>query len=126
MLLRLAKFGLAGIANTVVGFGVIILLLAWGSGDYAANATGYAFGLTVSFLLNRRFTFDLKGSLRPSEALAFGACAMVAYIFNIFVLMLGRKVLGEGSILTQLAAVSIYTVIFFILTSQFVFNDRKS
>jgi hypothetical protein len=54
-----------GAVNTLVGLGVIYAckrLLVFG--DILANASGYAVGVTIAFMLNRHWTFEHRGNLR--------------------------------------------------------------
>ncbi|MDJ0930029.1 hypothetical protein [Breoghania sp.] len=51
---RLVRFAAAGIANTALGDSIILIVLAAGAGDYAANIASYGAGLMLGLLLNRR------------------------------------------------------------------------
>jgi putative flippase GtrA len=79
----IGKFLLVGAANTAVGLVVILgakdLLRA---GDVAANICGYAVGLTVSFLLNRRWTFGFHGEGLAS-LLRFLTVFAISYTANL-------------------------------------------
>ena len=76
----LARFGLAGIANTLAGYGVILVALFAGASDIAANAMGYAFGLLVSFTLNRRFVFGRLSRPLVQEMTRFLLAFALAYL----------------------------------------------
>jgi putative flippase GtrA len=53
----LARFASVGVANTLVDFGLFLLLIAAGMSAVPANAVSTAAGMAVSFLGNRRFVF---------------------------------------------------------------------
>jgi putative flippase GtrA len=116
------RFGLIGAVNTVVGFGVIVALMA-GAGwtPLAANVGGYGVGLTVSYLLNRRFLLPQRpvrtGSL-PRFVLAF----LLAYGVNLAVLWLSLDLLALANVLAQALAVGSYTICFFIIGRFYVFQ----
>lgn len=113
------RYGLVGVANTIVGLGTILALQGLaGWGPFAANAGGYATGLATSFLLNRAWTFgarDRAGRRLLHFLLAFGA----AYTANLLVLALLLNPLGH--LVAQLVAMATYTVLFFILCRRMVF-----
>lgn len=121
---KLTKYSLVGVINTAAGYGTILLCLAAGIGDYAANAIGYAVGFTLSFVLNRRFTFGRRGAVGHGEVLAFAASACAAYAVNLAVLTAARSAIGEGNALAQLAANIAYTATFYVLSARYVFAER--
>ena len=45
--LRVVRFGLVALLNSVLGYSVIVIILRSGAGDIAANLAGYAVGLTA-------------------------------------------------------------------------------
>lgn len=121
----LARFGLVGIANTVVGYSVILLGLWVGVGDYWANAAGYAVGFVLSFVLNRRFVFRVDGPAGRGEVLRFLLAVAIAYGANLGVLTAGRELVGREHPLVHLCAIGAYTAVFFVLSSTFVFHGRS-
>jgi putative flippase GtrA len=118
------RFGLVGLANTAVGLGVTYAAMAFGgAGPYAANGLGYAVGLCVSFVLNRRWTFRSTGAPRR-EAARFLTTFAVAYGVNLAVLHAAVAGLGVDPYLAQPIAMAFYTAIFFVLSRAFVFAGR--
>ena len=58
VLVQFVKFGVVGVANTLLTFAVYTLLLkVFGVWYLAASAIGFVAGTINSFLLNRRWTF---------------------------------------------------------------------
>jgi putative flippase GtrA len=76
--LTLSRYGLAGVANTAIGFGVITVLDAvLGAPPTLANAAGFAVGMLCSFMLNQRFVFRSQARLRsvgPKYMVAVALC----------------------------------------------------
>ncbi|HVN41254.1 MAG TPA: GtrA family protein [Steroidobacteraceae bacterium] len=124
-LARPLKFLATGLANTAVGLGVIYAGMWAGLGDLVANLVGYAVGLTVSFTLNRRWTFEHRGHAGRA-ALRFALSVCVAYAANVATLLAVRDGLGLSSWLAQAAAVAPYTVILYLLSAHFVFPEGRS
>ncbi|MGE4432096.1 MAG: GtrA family protein [Sphingobium sp.] len=120
--MSILKFGLVGLLNTAIGFSIIMVALAVGIGDYAANALGYGAGLTISYVLNRHWTFAVRGPVSPTEILRFIAAFVIAYAANLLVLAVCR---GAGLIeqpLVHLAGLALYSMLFYCLTRFCVFG----
>lgn len=126
MLARILRFGLAGLANSAVGWGVIFAGLWAGMSGVAANAAGFGVGLALSFTLNRRFVFGVSGAVRAREVARFLAAFAVAYGANLAVLFAAQGMLGKDSALAQLPAIGAYVVIFFILSQFVVFKPAAT
>jgi putative flippase GtrA len=126
MVSRLLRFLLTGLANSAVGWAVIFAALWAGMSGLAANATGFGVGLVLSFTLNRRFVFGIKGAVQGREVAKFLAAFAVAYGANVAVLSAAQSVLGDDSPLAQLPAIAAYVLIFFVLSQLFVFKPAAS
>lgn len=126
MLARVLRFGLAGLANSAVGWGVIFAGLWAGMNGPAANAAGFGVGLILSFTLNRRYVFGVTGAVRGREVARFLAAFALAYGANLAVLFAAQEVLGKDSALAQLPAIGAYIVIFFLLSQFVVFKPAAT
>lgn len=103
------RFITVGMANTAAGLAFIYGARALGLGEVAANATGYAMGLMLSFGLNRQWTFRQRGPLLP-HALRFAAVMLLAWLVNVAVLLELMR-WGVTAVLAQAGAVLPYTLI---------------
>lgn len=126
MLRLLTRFGLAGVFNSVAGFAVIWLFLLLGASGLAANVAGYAFGLLLSFALNRHYVFGQRGAVSSREVWRFVAAFVTSYLVNLAVLRLAQGWLGDSNPLAQIPAMAAYSVCFFLIARWFVFvsTDR--
>ena len=119
------RFAIVGLANTAVGFGVIMALqFGLRTPPHLANAGGYAVGFVLSFTLNRRFTFADQGPLGPT-AVRFAIAALAAFALNQAVLSGATHWLGHGGaapVLAQAFAAVSYTVTLFVLCRLWVFR----
>lgn len=119
---RPIRFALVGVANTVLG--LLVIYAAKGLGglpDLPANLIGYIAGLTVSYLLNARWTFAFRG--RHGIAVPrFVLVILVAYLANIAAVytLLG---LAINSYIAQAAGIVPYTVISYLGAALFAFRD---
>jgi putative flippase GtrA len=120
----LLRFLLVGLANTAVGFGVIMgLQFGLGVGPHLANAGGYAIGLALSFTLNRRFVFASRARPRATAA-RFAVAALGAFLLNQAALFAAGRLFGPGGaapVLSQAFAAATYTGVFFLLCRGWVF-----
>ena len=68
---RLLRFLTVGVANTAIGLSSIFAAMRFlDMSEAAANALGYAIGVTLSFVVNRAWTFG--DGARASLAQLFG------------------------------------------------------
>ena len=119
------RFLLVGVGNTVVGLAVIFAgkgLLRMG--DVAANALGYAIGLTVSFTLNRAWTFRHGGPIGRSMVI-FLLIQAVAYALNL-VCVLGLIRHGVDSYLAQALGVPPYTMVSYLGSRYLAFPSKRT
>jgi putative flippase GtrA len=125
----LARFGLAGLANTAVGFAVIAGLdLGLHVQPQLANAAGYVVGIGMGFALNRKFVFGSTGKAR-GEFARYLVVVAVAFLANQAVLLVAHAVLGDGKLdhlLAQFSGMATYTVLTFVLSRYFVFSRAAS
>jgi putative flippase GtrA len=118
----LIKFILVGVINTLVGLSTIYLL-KWflGATDAIANAGGYLVGLTVSFTLNRQWTFRHVGAVLPAAARFITAFA-IAYVANLGTVLTLIHQFEINGYLAQAAGVLPYTTLFYLLSRYTVFR----
>ena len=124
-LLRVLRFGLAGLANTLVGGAAILVLqLQFGANPFAANAGGFAIGMALGFFLSRAFVFRVQDNSRATK-LRYVAAVALAFALNQLVLaMLSGAMTGAiAAALVQGAAVASYTIALFALSRFWVFAD---
>jgi len=123
---RFGRFGIAGIANTMVGFGIIAALdIGMRVRPMFANAVGYTVGIAFSFILNRHFVFRSRRSVKTSGP-RFLISALIAFAANLVVLGYSGHLLGNA-VPSRLAAQTLgmvsYTVILFMLGRFWAFNE---
>jgi putative flippase GtrA len=121
--IRLAKFGGAGVVNTLLGGGAILLLQFAGLSPHLANAGGYAIGIPCGYLLNRLFVFDDKAK-RPADAARYICAVALAFVANQIALGLLASLTG-GSLwlgVSQIGALATYTATLFLLCRFWVFR----
>ena len=119
------RFGAVGAASTIVGMCTIWILEITGAGHLTANAGGYCIGLTLSFVLNRNWTFCRAGSLIRSAA-QFLLVFFVAYLANIGAVFLFMRGFSVNTYLAQLSGMPIYTILFYLGSRHFAFGPSAA
>jgi putative flippase GtrA len=119
------KYIFAGIANTAIGYGVFLALITLLNMNPAyANAIGYGVALIAAFLLNKTFVFSQSTtdqSTIPKFILAFA----ISFTLNQLALMIIYRWLGVHAEIAQIFAMTSYTIAFYLLNKEFVFNKHR-
>jgi len=113
-------YNFVGIFNTIVGFGIIFVLMFFGLDAKISNAIGYTIGAVVSYILNSRYTFKSQTSV--SLALKFFGVLLVSYIINFVVL--SYMLVYTDAYISQIISGIVYTLSSFVLAKYLVFGDR--
>ncbi len=111
-----------GFINTVVGFGLIMLLMYMGVDAVPSNAIGYGLGAILSYFLNKRYTFTYKNH-SMSVVIKFFAVLGVAYLLNYMVLM--TLLASISPYIAQALSAVVYTLSAFIMMKFLVFRYFK-
>jgi putative flippase GtrA len=115
-----ASFLIVGVANTLIGYSIILGALALGLDTVPANILGYAAGVLAGFMMNSGWTFSFNGPVVPALArylLAF----IAAWSLNIAI-VLSLEAVAVSPYLAHAAGVPVYTVAFYLLSRHFVFR----
>ena len=121
-----AKFIIVGVTNTLVGL-LSIYACKWlfGLGDAVANIIGYAVGLTVSFILNRGWTFRHSGAALPALA-RFLMIFALAYPLNLITVLVAIHTFGVNPYVAQAIGIPPYTIFFYLGSRYFAFRDEPA
>ncbi|ATU95831.1 hypothetical protein BLM14_29280 (plasmid) [Phyllobacterium zundukense] len=115
------RFGVVGLLNTLLGYGVILVLLALDWGDVWSNLSGYAAGLILGFCLNSQWTFRKTKSLRAGIVGRYAIVFLVAYSANLTVVLAARSMGLLENPLVHLVGICVYTTIFYFGSAYYVF-----
>lgn len=86
-----------------------------------ANLIGYCFGILLSYLLNRVFTFRSQDSYKK-EFFKFAISMGIAYLINLVVLSLSYRIFGIDKYISQIIAGIFYTLSGYLLNRFFTFK----
>jgi putative flippase GtrA len=117
---ELLRYAAAGVANTVVGYAVFLVLLhVAGAPPLVANVGCYVIGLMIAYALNLSFVF--RGASHSWRAVArFLAGAGAAWLINAAVLTTGVRGFGFPAEIVQVFAMAAYTGSFYLINRHFV------
>jgi putative flippase GtrA len=123
---QVTRYVAVGVINTCTGLLVIYALkLFAGLGDVGANVLGYAVGMSVSFSLNRKWTFGYLGNYWAS-GFRFLVAMIVSYGLNLLTVLLALHALGLNSYVAQMLGVPPFTIASYLLCKYWVFNPNMA
>jgi putative flippase GtrA len=121
-----AKFIAVGILNTALGYAAIFgFMYLLGASPILSNAAGYLIGLSVSYVLNRRFTFKSSAKTSP-ELLRFLLVFLVSYLANLAVLLILIQNLEVHQGIAQVLAGVVYVATSFLMNKYYVFRHQST
>lgn len=100
---------LVGGINTIIGFGIIFLLMFLGVNAELSNLSGYACGFICSYFLNKSITFKSKNS-HKKDFIRFLIVTGIIYLINIAILFLLYKIFYINPYISQIIAGIFYTI----------------
>lgn len=118
---RFLRFAAVGLLNTALGYTIILAALTLGYGDIVSNILGYAGGLILGFILNSRWTFSDAIRFRKGAALRYAFSFVIAYGANLAIVLYALSFGFTNNPWMHLAGICIYSVLFYLASSRFVF-----
>lgn len=113
------RYGVVGLGNTAVGYTVILASHAAGCSLLVANLLGFGFGLVVSYLGNRAWTFGRSG-LGLREVPAYAAVVAASFVLN-YLSLLGLLHVGLPFPAAQAVGIAVYSATLFLGLRNVVF-----
>ena len=116
------RYGAVGLVNTGVTAAVIFLLKLTGIHYSLYTLAGYAVGIAVSFLLNRRFTFKKYDSKAGKQLLKFLSVTISLLLLTQLLQYLLIDIAGTNETIGVIIGMVFYTGTGYILNRLFVFK----
>lgn len=89
------KVAIVGVFNTIVSFGLFNVFLVVGMSWFVSVTTSFALTTFMSYLINRRWTFELTdGKVSATETGSFFAVNVVAYFATVGIMWMAEAVFG--------------------------------
>ena len=116
------RYILVGIINTIVGYGIIFFLMFLGVSPEISNIVGYAVGISVSYVLNKIYTFQSKAHPKK-EFPKFVLSLLASYTLNFLTLVLCIHILKINPYISQIISGAVYTLSGFVFLKYFAFRS---
>lgn len=130
---KLLKFIIVGILNTIVGVVTMFLFYnQFNMGYWGASALSYFLGSTMSFFLNKKFTFNSKMPNKKA-VVRFSVTILICYIFayvlakplviyclNKINLNIATKLIEQ---IAMLVGMGLFTISNYIMQRYFAFKE---
>ncbi|MDT7805834.1 MAG: hypothetical protein QOI78_9267 [Actinomycetota bacterium] len=122
------RFGIVGVANTLVDALGYALLVTLGVPLFVANFISTTAGMLLSFGLNRTFTFRAKdGDVRRQALLFFAVTAFGLWVVQALIILAVTKAFpGVHVLIPKFAGIAVGLVWNYVLYHKVVFRQRPS
>ena len=124
MIKQVIKFGIVGVANTIIGYGTYLILITFGVNVQLAMAGNWVIGSIFSFFLNKYWTFGQKNSDFAS-VIRFIIVCTVAMLLNIVFVTIAVNFLGMEKKIGGLVSMGLVIVVNFLGQKFFAFRRHK-
>jgi len=120
------RFGIVGVANTLVDALGYALLVTLGVPLFVANFISTTTGMLLSFTLNRNFTFRAKdGDVRRQALLFFGVTAFGLWVVQAAIIFAVTAAFpGVNVLIPKFAGIAVGLVWNYVLYNKVVFRQR--
>ena len=120
-LYEVLSFVFIGISANSLSFFIFHIFVNYGYNEKLVLFFIYFFQLTLSFMLNRRFTF-LSGEKLSDQVSRYFTMYILLFFFNIIILHVGVHYFSLDASLVQSVVIVIYVPTVFILQKYWVFS----
>lgn len=128
-LIQFIKFGLTGVLNTLIDFGVYLLLTRavalFALHIFIAKAISFICAATFSYFANRRWTFKKRGPHQAKEVILFYSTVGSAIFINVGIHYLVVEMLHLSDIIGIILAAGFTAVWGFLFSKFIVFKETK-
>jgi len=122
---KFISFNLVGLINSAITYGLYALAIALGANHFIALGIDYAFGLIISFFLNKNLTFKIRKKTDIGMFLKMVVAYIPSFLINMALLWVFIDMLGMNKFLSQFIAMAIVALFSFFMQHKFVFNNRN-
>ena len=109
-LITFLKFSLIGLANTAIDWVVYSIFFYalgfqnFGAGLYLAQVLGFSAGVTNSYIMNRKITFQNHGKFFGPQLVKFLVVSLTAMAASLLTMFVLENLMGFGALIDSFAA----------------------
>lgn len=122
--IRIFKYGITGLLNNGLGYCLYLLGTYMGLQPKLAVTILYGVGATISFFVNKKFTFAHHGNHLSSGA-KYILVQLGGYSLNLFLLIVFSEYLGYPHQFVQAISIFVVAAYLYLCFSLFVFAQKK-
>lgn len=119
---KFISYSVFGGMGVLTDFLIYSTLIMYGVYYQISNVTGYLSGTIVSFVLNRKFTFQIYDFV-IKRFFSFISVALVGYLISSFVLYLLIGIFEINKIISKILTLFIVLIIQFTLNQKITFKE---
>jgi putative flippase GtrA len=117
----LVRFLLTGVANTLLGLGIIYALKLARLHDVPANLLGYALGIWISYAMHASWSFSYRGPIH-SALPRYVLVTVLAYLSNLAVVSIALYWWQLNGYVAQACGVAPYALVSYLGSRLYVFR----
>lgn len=129
-----ARFGVVGLANTALDFGILLGLTSFGVPAVIANYPSSTAAVIFSFFANKKYTFKATGTNLKREIILFLIftlfCAWVLQPLTILIVQYILSLIAISGVVSVVVAKVIATIVTltwnYLTYSRYVFNQKEN
>ncbi|PES69244.1 sugar translocase [Bacillus cereus] len=121
---KFLKFGLVGIANTLITIISYVILVKLGMNYLAANTLSYSIGVANSYYWNKNWVFQSNGK-DLSIFIKFLTVNLIVLAFNTLILFILVSKISINEFIAQIFAIGIGMMINFFLNKAWTFTQTE-
>ncbi|MBJ8006972.1 GtrA family protein [Bacillus cereus] len=121
---KFLKFGLVGIANTLITIISYVILVKLGMNYLVANTLSYSIGVANSYYWNKNWVFQSNGK-DLSIFIKFLTVNLIVFAFNTLSLFILVAKFSINEFIAQIFAIGVGMVINFVLNKIWTFNQTE-
>jgi putative flippase GtrA len=122
---KFLSFNIIGLINTAITYGIYALAITVGINHFIALCIDYSCGITISFFMNKKFTFKIESKADIGMFLKMIIAYVPTFIVNAGLLWLFVNMWGMNKYLSQIIALGIVSLFSFFMQHKFVFKSHK-
>ncbi|EEL85090.1 TPA: GtrA family protein [Bacillus nitratireducens] len=121
---KFLKFGLVGVANTLITIISYVILVKLGMNYLAANTLSYSIGVANSYYWNKNWVFQSNGK-DLSIFIKFLTVNLIVLAFNTLILFILVSKISINEFIAQIFAIGIGMMINFFLNKAWTFTQTE-